>query len=349
MFGGCGCGRNVTGGSDYQQVVALMSYNMGYVGISPLIQSVGYPVPTNTVISNNGWGFPNTTQIPDTIYLQATVTYFDEYTGVEFGTQTTTFDIYGDYVITTTGQTPAQHAAAGGGGALTQWAVSQPYTWAACTANAVALLAQVQLLSPASVYQAFYSTNGGTEFAGPRPVNLCYASEASAFANPTQLLILAYTGPVSNGSGGGVLQMFTDGGDFIAYQQLGIPNAQNGNYVIAGYDPGITGYCIASKCAVRSPTAFLSETISLFTLGLNNIIFDGLYIDNCPITGPVVLTQPLNPPMPPGEYIFTPGEVGGFGYVLYNGSAAPNLPGAKPTADTTTTTTDTTTTTADSQ
>jgi hypothetical protein len=293
---------------------------MGYFGVTPLVQETGYPIPQNTAIGNNISAFPNTTNIPATIYLQATENFFDEYSGVQFGAGTTTYDIYGNWNYAVSGQSPQQYYAATGHGYLSQWTVQNPYTWAQAAANAIALLGSVTLLSPGKVYQAFYSYNGGTEFAGPRPVNFCYGSEASAFANPTQVLIVTYTGPtpvlgglagiIAEQGGSATPVFYTDGGELIPTPAIGIPSAQNGNYVIYGYNPTITGQCFASACAVRTPNALLSETTATFTPG-------------SPIVG-AGNTQPIN--MPAGEYIFTPGEVPGFGYALWSTAAAPNLP-----------------------
>jgi len=60
-------------------------------------------------------------------------------------------------------------------------------------------------------------------------------------------------------------------------------------------------------------------------------------------------SRKLSPVNPPGEYVFMPTDVPGYGWATWNTGTAPNLPGALPTFDSTKTTFDSTNTTFDSQ
>lgn len=293
LFGGCKCGRNAIA-ADYQFVEAFVYFNVGYTAfLQPPFSGQAYPVVQS---AGDFFSFPNTTNFPAVVYLQAVGALTDSVTGQQYSTEFDTWDKYGNFTVTYDGPTPQQYAAQTGHGTITTWSLAQPWTYQQAVADAVALLGAVSLLSPGTIY--------------PGGLRLSYASEAIAYPGAQQQLYIGWTPAQAVVVAGAIVGYAGGSATPIIYTALGCPVtvrpplttafAANGAIVVEGGSGIINPVVFASKMAVRTPSALLNQSTTVFAPGSP---FSS-YTNNAPTNA-----------YPPGEYILDPGTVGSYGSI----------------------------------
>lgn len=291
LFGGCKCGRNAIA-ADYQFVEAFVNFNLGYIAVlQPPFSGQTYPVVQS---AGNFFSFPNTTNFPPVVYLQAVGALSDSVTGQQYSTEYDTYDKFGNFTVSFDGPTPQQYAAQTGHGTITNWSLTQPWTYQQAVADSVALLEAVTLLSPGTVY--------------PGGLRLAYGSEAIAFPGAQQQLYIGWTPAQAVVIAGAIVGYAGGSATPIIYTATGCPVlvrppfttafAANGAIVVESGNGIINPVVFASKMAVRTPTSLLTQSTTIFAPGspFSN------YTNSAPTNA-----------YPPGEYILDPASVGNYG------------------------------------
>lgn len=208
--------------------------------------------------------------------------------------------------------------------------LNSPYTLAQAVANAVGLLDNVDLLNPYATYDVMYPY----DFTTPdhiEAMHLAYPSEISANGWTNHQADQYFF--VCNKPDGSTM-IFVDRPTFIA--SIGVPagapmlpgRVANGTAIKGGYattgeiNDSLDGNIWAAKRAVRTSTGF-TYRYDYFWADSPVSGYPVATINQGTIQNALVSTTPsqkvaLNPVMPPGEYIFDPGDVPDFGSSLFN-------------------------------
>ncbi len=351
LFGDCGCCRGALSagpGGEAQSVFAYQPYPAG----STAFDYRGGPVPETCYLS----------RVDQYVNSDGTVVYqssslFDPRDNATqddpdwppiYLLATTPFD--GDIatpVVVSTLETRVTYQ----NGAYSRTFLSKPYTYEAAVANVVAMLDNVRLLDPVTAYRSVIQN---VDFF------LCYPSEAAAMGyNPstyyngadlTTFFVGAAPYCVAHitvlwvierqfGSYGPILsaKIGYRPSEPLFGQPATYSEASNGfslnNYKPGDFTPSLGPFVCALKMVARLPYALTRRDDYLLNSGTRQF-------PAFPLSAPASIS--------PGENIFLPSDVPGYGRSVWRTDAVPTLPPARPTADSTTSTADSTTPTADS-
>lgn len=306
VFGPCGCCKAALAGADgdYQEVIASVPFGIGWVAVLPEPTGLG-----NFAVQNpfgNAGGLNGRWQVPETTFLTQTIKWTIFETGVSLGEQVLSYTKAGKFTssppVDISSVPDGQHA-------VPNSTLSNPYTLAQATANAVGLLGNVQLLDPGAVYSAF-AVNGTI-----LQENLCYASEAAAYPHPNQTLTLVWD------IDGNVVILDQTNPTAAPTGNYASWTVMDGMYTVNSTNDGTQSSIWAKKVAFRTRGPVLSLQNYNFTPGG---VLGAPHAGATPIASEETSNQPIN--LPPGEYIFGPGDAAPFGQSSWSNEPASALP-----------------------